>query len=310
MTAEKKAALKAALARSGLPFAEDASLAPLLSIKAGGAAWALLTARGEDELRLALSAAAEAGCEVLVVGGGANLWVRDGGFPGLALQLGEGFARLESAGERWYAGAALPLQRLVERATREARERFLFLGGIPGTVGGAVSMNAGTDKGEMVSVVEAVDALLASGERARLSRAEMGFRYRGSDLPPGAVVVGALLDPGPVAADPEGFRALMRSRAEKRRKTQPVQLPTSGSTFKNPPGDYAGRLIEAAGLKGERLGGAEISAVHANFIVNPERRAKTADLVALVELAKRTVREKFAIELELEVRVVGEESGR
>jgi UDP-N-acetylmuramate dehydrogenase len=289
-----------------LDYEKHAPLAPLLSMKTGGPAAALFRAPNLPSLAAALSAARESSSPVLFLGGGANLLVRDGGFPGLVVQLSGEFSSLDTLADgTWYAGAALPLQRLFDRAKDEARERFAFLGGIPGTVGGAVTMNAGTDLGWMDSVVLAVDLLLPDGSPQRLPREALGFAYRKSALPEGAIVTGAQLDPGPVAPNPDEFRSLLKTRGEKRRRSQPVQQPTSGSTFTNPPGDFAGRLIEAAGLKGLRIGGAEISPLHANFIVNPERRATTADVLALMARAQRIVAEKFAVTLVLEVRVVG-----
>lgn len=304
----KKEKLFQELSKAQIPFEQDAPTAPLVSMKAGGPAWALCRPNDQETLQKTLKAAQTANCDALVIGGGANLLIRDGGFFGVVIVLGEGFAQLEDLPDgSWFAGAALPLRRLVERATKEGREKLAFLGGIPGTVGGAVVMNAGTDLGEMCSVIQTVRLMHKDGSVEERPKASMGFRYRHSDTPEGSVILGATLDPGPIAQDPEKFRELMKTRAEKRRRSQPVQLPTSGSTFTNPKGDFAGRLIEACGLKGRQVGGAQISTIHANFIVNPERKASCANIIELIEIAKRSVFEKFAISLDLEVRVLGED---
>jgi UDP-N-acetylmuramate dehydrogenase len=291
-----------------ISFEADAPTAPLVSMKAGGPAWALCRPESEAELSQTLLAAKQADVPVLLIGWGANLLVKDGGFHGVAILLGKFFSQFETSEDGlWLVGAAVSLRRLVERAVKEGREKMAFLGGIPGTVGGAITMNAGTDLGEMGNLVKSVRIMLPDGSLEERPGASLNFRYRHSDLPSGAVILSAALDPGPIAENIEVFQELMKTRAEKRRRSQPVQFPTSGSTFTNPKPDFAGRLIEASGLKGIQVGGAQISNIHANFIINPERKASCADVLALVDIAKRKVVEKFAVLLQLEVRVVGED---
>jgi UDP-N-acetylmuramate dehydrogenase len=177
-----------------------------------------------------------------------------------------------------------------------------FVAGIPGTLGGALAMNAGTRIGEMKDVVRRVELATADGV-GFVDAATLGFAYRTCRLPPGAVAtrVEFALRPGDVAAS----EATMQEDRDRRRRTQPLDRPTFGSTFRNPPGDFAGRLIEAVGLKGHRVGGALWSDVHANFVVNAGG-ATARDVVTLLNLARSRVKERFGIALEAEVRLLGE----
>jgi UDP-N-acetylmuramate dehydrogenase len=178
-----------------------------------------------------------------------------------------------------------------------------FLGGVPGSVGGGLMMNAGTYLGEFRDVTRRLRTVDAGGALVEREAAACGFVYRGSAIPDGEVIVEGelMLRPRPR----EEIEAEVRALRERRRAREPHGLPNAGSIFKNPPGDYAGRLIEATGLKGRRVGGAEISPAHANWIVNAGG-ASAADVLALVEIARETVRARFGVELELEVKVVGE----
>jgi UDP-N-acetylmuramate dehydrogenase len=187
------------------------------------------------------------------------------------------------------------------------RSGLEFAVGIPGTVGGWMRMNAGTREREMKDVVESVAIADPSGRGVReLSAAELRFRYRSLELEPGAVVVGARLRTS--EEDPERVRARMRTLLDERRATQPLDRLSCGSVFKNPEGDHAGRLIEAAGLKGRRSGDAEISDVHANFIVN-RGGATASDVLRLIEIARTEVARRFSVELETEVEIVGADGG-
>jgi UDP-N-acetylmuramate dehydrogenase len=308
-----------ALRDANIPFEPDAPSAPLVSMKAGGPIWALCRPESEEELSRTLAAAHQLGAPVLVIGWGANLLVRDGGFHGVGVLLGQSFTAFDGVKKDeqrpfsspdgfWRVGAGVSLRRVVERAVKEGREKCAFLGGIPGTVGGAIVMNAGTDLGEMGSLVRSVRIMLQDGSIEERPGASLNFRYRHSDLPPGAVILGAILDPGEASENLEKFQDLMKTRAEKRRRSQPVQFPTAGSTFTNPKPDFAGRLIEACCLKGRQVGGAQISNLHANFIINPERKASCRDILDLIEIVQRCVFEKFAVLLQLEVRVVGQDN--
>jgi UDP-N-acetylmuramate dehydrogenase len=196
----------------------------------------------------------------------------------------------------------LRLSRLLRFSLQQNLSGLEFIAGIPGSVGGALRMNAGTHAGNMADVCEAVYVLLSDGILAKLMGAKLSFSYRRLELPPAAVVLEAELQltPSSRAQIRQRIRSLLKVRKEK----QPWQLPSAGSVFKNPPGDFAGRLIEAVGLKGVRIGDAQISPKHANFIVN-RGQARASDIHALIQLAQEKVSQEFGVQLELEIEVVG-----
>jgi UDP-N-acetylmuramate dehydrogenase len=237
-------------------------------------------------------------------GAGSNLLVKDGGVRGVAFSLKRlSEVRGDGHGEVW-VGAGASTGKLLAYATRKDLGGVEFLGGVPGTVGGGLIMNAGTYLGEFKDVTTEVFALGSGGQVVRRSHEACGFQYRKSAIPPSEIVTHARLTlvPRPRAE----IEAAVAALRERRRAREPHGVPNAGSIFKNPPGDYAGRLIEAAGLKGRRVGGAEISPVHANWIVNAGG-ATAADVLGLVEIARAAVVERFGITLELEVKVVGED---
>ncbi len=290
--------------------ARDASLSGRTAIRLGGPADLLVRPADPDDLAIALRACRELAVPLLVLGGGANLLVSDRGVRGVVLKLPPGFGEegAEGLGEAGKTGTRLvlsagsPTSRLVARAQKLGLVGCEFVAGIPGTLGGAVAMNAGTRTGEMKDVVRRVELATADGA-GWVGADELAFGYRTSRLPPGAVVTRLEIDlrPGDVAAS----AAVMRADVDRRRATQPLTQPTLGSTFRNPPGAHAGQLIEAVGLKGHRLGNAAWSDVHANFVVNLGE-ASTRDVLGLVRLARRRVEERFGVLLELEVRLAGE----
>jgi len=189
-------------------------------------------------------------------------------------------------------------------ATRENLGGVEFLGGVPGTVGGGMIMNAGTYLGEFKDVTTEVHAVDEAGALVVRDNAQCGFRYRHSDIPASDVVTGARLK---LKTRPRAeIEAAVRELRDRRKSREPHGVPNAGSIFKNPPNDYAGRLIEACGLKGRRVGGAEVSPVHANWLVNADG-ATTKDFLALVDIVRAAVVERFGITLELEVKVVGED---
>jgi UDP-N-acetylmuramate dehydrogenase len=201
------------------------------------------------------------------------------------------------------AGAAFPVTQLVREAARRGYSGLEFAEGIPGSVGGALVMNAGAYGSEMEKIVDRVEAVTERGEALSFDRQEMVFTYRDSHLPRGIVVtaVGMRLQKGEAGQ----VSLKVRELVTRRKSSQPSGYPNSGSMFRNPPGDFAGRLIEAAGLKGKRIGGAQISERHANFIVNLGG-AKAEDVNALMKLAQAEVKEKFGAELVPEVQFLGE----
>jgi UDP-N-acetylmuramate dehydrogenase len=194
--------------------------------------------------------------------------------------------------------------RLLSFATRQELGGVEFLGGVPGTVGGGLMMNAGTYLGEFTNVTRTVWSVDEHGCTVERGHAECGFSYRTSKIPPSEVVTHALLR---LARRPRAeIEADVNSLRARRKDREPHGVPNAGSFFKNPPGDYAGRLIEACGLKGRRVGGAEISPAHANWLVNVDG-ARTRDFLELIEIARAAVVERHGIELELEVKIVGED---
>jgi UDP-N-acetylmuramate dehydrogenase len=280
----------------------DAPLATRTAIRVGGPADLLVRPADPDALAALLRACRELAVPLTVLGGGANTLVADRGVRGVVVRLPQDLAPEVEDGEALLLNAGAPTTRLPVRAHARALVGCEFIAGIPGTLGGCLAMNAGTKLGEMKDVVERVEVATADGA-GFLDAAALGFAYRTCRLPPGAVVtrVGFRLRPGDVARS----AALMAEDREKRRRAQPLDRPTFGSTFTNPPGDFAGRLIEAVGLKGHRVGNATWSDVHANFVVNLGG-ATARDVLTLVKLARSRVMNAFGVRLETEVRVVGE----
>jgi len=244
-----------------------------------------------------------------ILGRGTNILVRDGGSRAAAISLESGFSQIEhldSAG-RVKVGAGMRLNRLLRFCLKEALSGLEFIAGIPGSVGGALRMNAGTHAGEMADVCEAVLLLLSDGGLSRLSGSQLRFSYRSLELPPNSVVLEAEFSLTPSSREHirDKIRALLNTRKDK----QPWRLPSAGSVFKNPEGDYAGRLIEQCGLKGTRRGGAEISPGHANVIVN-NGGASAEDVLALMRVMYRAVKTEFGVSLEPELLLAGSLRGR
>jgi len=280
----------------------EAPLAPRTAIRIGGPADLLVRPADPDALAALLRAVRELDVLLTVLGGGANVLVADAGVRGVVLRLPPDLAPEGGDGERLMLCAGAPTTRLWIRAHAAGLVGMEFIAGIPGTLGGAVAMNAGTKIGEMRDVVRRVELATADGA-GFVAAAELAFGYRAARIPAGAVVtrLEVELRRGDVAASE---RAMQADR-EQRRRTQPLDRPTFGSTFTNPPGDYAGRLIDSVGLKGYRVGHATWSNVHANFISNLGG-ATARDVLALMTLARSRVKERFGIALEAEVRLVGE----
>lgn len=280
-------------------------LAPKTSVKVGGAAELYVLPRSVGSLLRLLSLVREEGLPLAVLGGGANTLVGDGGVPGVTLRLPPDLfaeeVRAKEGGSLFTLGGGAPSSRLVQLMKSHQRVGAEFLAGIPGSVGGALAMNAGTRAGECISRVQAVELATPEG-LGWLSREELAAGYRKTILPPGAVVtrVRFFLPEGDLSAS----QAAMERDLAHRRRTQPLSLPSFGSVFQNPPGDFAGRLIERAGLKGQTEGRAQISSLHANFIVNLGG-ATAREIVSLMERMQRRVREESGVELVPEVQRVG-----
>ncbi len=280
----------------------DAPLASRTAVRVGGPADLLVRPADPDALGALLRAVQELGVPLTVLGGGANTLVADAGVRGVVVRLPQDLAPESRDRARLVLCAGAPTTRLWIRAHAAGLVGMEFVAGIPGTLGGAVAMNAGTRIGEMQDVVTRVELATAEGA-GFVPAAALAFGYRQARLPPGAVVtrLEVELREGDVAES----ERVMQDDLARRRRTQPYDRPTFGSTFTNPPGDYAGRLIEAVGLKGHRVGNATWSDVHANFISNLGG-ATARDVLALVKLARSRVKARFGIVLETEVRLVGE----
>lgn len=290
----------------------DEPLAPRTYCKIGGVARVFCEARSEDDVLAAVRWAQDAGIgasDRVILGGGANVLIDDSHDYGLVLSLSEHYHAIEvdeRAGvARIEAGIRTP--RLVREAAERGWEGFQFLAGVPGTLGGAVVMNAGVRELSTWDVVRAVEGVTWSGERRVVSREEARPRYRHGGLPEDLVVTTAVCEIRP--GDPEAIRRRAREISSSRRQTQPLTYPSWGSTFKNPSGASStgltsGALVERAGLKGYRVGKAQISELHANFIVNLGG-ATAADALACIRKAFEEVRDRCGVRLELEVKLVG-----
>ncbi len=289
----------------GCEVTAGAPLAPLTSVRVGGPAEALVRPRSPEALVALLRLVREEGVPLSLLGGGANTLVGDGGVPGVTVKLpGDLFPELADVGAeegRLTLGAGAAIVRLINLMRTHGLVGAEFLAGIPGTLGGAVAMNAGTKNGECFRVVEAVEVATADGV-GWLSKAEIPHRYRHSELPPGGIVtrVRFALRKG----DLEASKKVMDEDLAYRKRSQPLSQPNFGSVFTNPPGDFAGRLIESVGLKGHSSGRAQVSTLHANWIVNLGG-ATARDVFSLLTLMQQRVREERGVELHPEVKRVG-----
>jgi UDP-N-acetylmuramate dehydrogenase len=278
-------------------------LAEFTSFRIGGPADLLLTVENVPELMAAMAAAHRHGVPAFCLGAGTNLLISDRGIRGLVVRLGPQFGAIEINGVEVVGGAAAPFGLLVETAVERGLAGLEFGEGIPGTVGGGLVMNAGAFGGEIAKVVTWVHGVTAAGESRALTRDEVGFAYRRTELPRGFTIT--RVDFKLVPGDRELLRARVAELRAKRVARQPLGMPNAGSIFKNPPGNFAGRLLEGAGLKGTRVGRAAFSDQHANFIVNLGG-ARAAEVRTLMEMAASRVREASGILLEPEVKLVGE----
>lgn len=295
----------------------DEPMARHVSWRTGGRAARAYIPADLDDLALFLRAL-PAGEPLLLVGLGSNLLVRDGGFAGTVvfvhgvldgLRLDPdaiGAAGATGASGLVYAEAGVASPKVARFAANHDLVGAEFLAGIPGTVGGALAMNAGCYGGETWNLVERVRLLDRRGQvrERKPSEFEIGYRHVRNLAAEDELFVAAWLRLP--RGDGQASRARIKELLEKRIASQPLQLPNAGSVFRNPPGDHAARLIEAAGLKGFAIGGARISERHANFIVNPAGAGTAADIEALIDHAQRAVRERFGVDLMREVRIVGE----
>ncbi|HVM15614.1 MAG TPA: UDP-N-acetylmuramate dehydrogenase [Egibacteraceae bacterium] len=282
----------------------DEPLAAHTTIKVGGPAAALVRAETPADLAAVAELCRELDRPWLILGRGSNLLVADDGWPGVVVTLGRGFRGLDIDGETVTAGAAERMPALAAKASAAGLAGFAFGVAIPGSLGGAVRMNAGAHGSEMADVLVWADVirLAQAGKAQRLSAADLRMGYRRTDLPADAVVVRAALRLR--HADADTLRREMAEMKRWRRAHQPVNTPSCGSVFTNPPGDSAGRLIDATGMKGYRVGGARVSPVHANFItVEPD--ATAGDVHAVLTAVQTGVADAHGVRLQPEVVLVG-----
>lgn len=280
----------------------NASMKPYSWFRTGGPAQLLFEPAGEIDL-IEFLRHIPADWPVMPVGLGSNLLVRDGGIPGVVIKLGKPFAEVEiSEGHLVRAGAAAPDVKVARAAAEAGIAGFTFLRGIPGAIGGALRMNGGAYGGEVKDILVEAHGVRRDGRAETWDHAAMGFGYRHCGAPDDAVFISALFRGA--SGDPAELLAAMDEITRQRSATQPVNTRTGGSTFANPPGHSAWRLVDAAGCRGLRIGGAQVSELHTNFLIaSPE--ATSTDIERLGEEVRRRVRETSGVELHWEIRRVG-----
>ena len=290
----------------GDKLTENADMSRYTSFRAGGCARALIEVATTEELKAVLQLVTEENIPHMVIGNGSNMLFKDSGYDGIVIKLSQQGFDYVNFGENntVSAGTAVANGVLAKMLQREGLAGFEFASGIPGSLGGAVFMNAGAYGGEMKDIVKSVKTISPDGQEERIFTAEeMDFGYRHSCLEENgyiAVEVTMELEKG----DREEIAARMKELMEKRNSKQPVNYPSAGSTFKRPEGYFAGKLIEDAGLKGLTVGGAQVSTLHSGFVINIGGATAT-DILQLMALVQNTVYDKFGVMLEPEVRIIG-----
>ena len=294
--------LKAAMPELRGRLLANESLAPLTWFRVGGPAQVLFTPSDEDDLAYFLKNLPQE-LPVYVVGVGSNLIVRDGGMPGIVVRLSpRGFGETAVQGDIVVAGAAALDRRVAETAAGANLAGLEFYFGIPGTIGGALRMNAGANGAETKDVLLEATGIDRTGTVHTFSNADMKFVYRNSGVDPSIVFTSARFRG--VAAAPDAIRARMEEVQRHRETAQPIREKTGGSTFKNPPGNSAWKLIDAAGCRGLRVGGAQVSQMHCNFLINTGN-ATGHDIETLGETVRNRVKETSGIELHWEIKRIG-----
>jgi len=294
--------LKAAMPQLRGRLLANEGLAPLTWFRVGGPAQVLFTPADEDDLAYFLKSLPRE-LPLYGIGVGSNLIVRDGGVAGVVIRLApRAFGEVSAQGDTVIAGAAALDRRVAETAASANIGGLEFFHGIPGTIGGALRMNAGANDAETRDVLAEAAGIDRNGNRITFSNADMKFVYRNSGVDPSIIFTAARFR-GKIAA-PEAIRARMQEVQTHRETAQPIREKTGGSTFKNPPGQSAWELIDAAGCRGLKLGGAEVSEMHCNFLINTGR-ATGHDIEMLGETVRARVKEKSGIELQWEIKRIG-----
>lgn len=275
------------------------------TMKTGGPADIMVVAQSIGEIEATIKSCKENRVAYFIMGNGSNLLVRDKGLRCVVIKLGREFSDVTIDGNRVRAEAGILLVKLSKKIMEAGLKGFEFASGIPGTLGGATTMNAGAYGGEMKDVVRKVKALSPQGEVINLAFEDLEFGYRTSAIQKQGYIVLEVemeFDKGDYGEILSITEDLTRQRTTK----QPIDLPSCGSVFKRPEGYFAGKLIEDSGLRGKRIGGAQVSQLHCGFIVNVDG-ATTTDVLNLIKLIQETVKYKFGVDLETEVKIIGEE---
>ena len=283
---------------------QNADMRQYTTLKLGGTADWMAFPRSAAEIAELFAEAGAAGLPVTVIGHGSNVLVLDGGIRGLVIRIDKNMKNIRREGNHLTAAAGAMLGAVAGFAAENGLTGLEFASGIPGTVGGAVTMNAGAYGGEMKDVVVRVDGILPDGTEMSLSGEEMRFGYRRSAVKDLNLIV-TEVTMELAEGDPAAIRAKMSELNRQRAEKQPLDVPSAGSTFKRPEGFYAAALIDQCGLKGYSVGGAQVSMKHAGFLVNSGDSSR--DYLELVRTVQRIVRERAGVELETEIRIIGEE---
>jgi len=306
-TTESLGRLDTLAAARGVGLERDVPLAPLTTLRVGGPADRFATPGSLDELVALVRLAFDAGTPVFMLGKGSDIVVADAGIRGLVIRTRADGVEIEGTRLRAETGASMTM--LAKRCAREGLAGFDWAISIPGSFGGAVWANAGAHGGDMAQVLRSVDIMdPVRGMRRTLMATECDFGYRDSRFKHGPeVVLGGVIELE--RGDPDAIRALVDGHQAHRKATQPLADQNAGSVFRNPPGDHAGRLVELAGLKGHRIGSAQVSTLHANFIVTDRGAALAADVRTLGDHVRAVVAERFGVELQYEIEFVGDWPG-
>ena len=296
----------AAALRAGCPDLELREQEPMsrhTTFRIGGPVRLMALPKTEKEAQVVLKTAWELECPPFFLGNGSNLLVADAGYEGFVLKLARGMDQVQEVNRRLVAGSAMLLSQLAWAALGRGLAGLEFAHGIPGSLGGAVTMNAGAYGGEVAQVVTAVTCLTRRGELETVPADRCAFSYRHSAFSDGSRLILRVEFSLP-QGDPEEIRAKIEDLSQRRKEKQPLEWPSAGSMFKRPPGHFAAALIDQCGLKGLTVGGAQVSEKHAGFVVN-RGGATCADVLALVDQVRERVLRQTGVELEMEVRVLG-----
>lgn len=287
-------------------FLKDEAMSKHTSYRIGGPANAYITPRDKDDLSQILQFANQHGIATYFVGSGSNLLVADEGIDGLVITLGKSLKRLEITGATVFAESGVMLGKMVKECISRNLSGVESMIGVPGTLGGALVMNAGAFGGEISNYLKHVTVMEMDGQEKQYQPGDISFSYRHSTFPDDEIVISAEFEL--IQSDKETVQEKRAVASGGRKATQPLKFRSAGSVFKNPKEGAAGYYIDQAGLKGTKVGDAEISPIHANFFVN-HGKAKASDVVALIRLARETVHDKFGIMLDLEVKPLGFKPG-